>query len=122
MPTFAQMILPLSASWSEFEDIVLSSFKVRWKNPNLQKNGRQGQPQQGVDIWGLNHLSREVGIQCKNVASLTIKQIEEEVNKSEGFKPQLDEFYIATSLSRDAFLFEEVRLLSAERKRGLGDS
>jgi hypothetical protein len=115
MPTLAQMVIPLSASWSEFEDITRSSFKVRWKSPNLQRNGRGGQRQYGVDIYGPDHLAQTVGIQCKKVAKLTIKDIKKEIAEADAVNPKVKALYIATSLPRGAKLFQAVRKLSEER-------
>jgi hypothetical protein len=115
MPTLAQMVIPLSASWSEFEDIARSSFKVRWKSPNLQRNGRGGQRQYGVDIHGPDHLAQTVGIQCKKVEKLTIKEIKKEIAEADAADPKVKALYIATSLPRDAKLFQAVRKLSEAR-------
>ena len=56
MPTISSAILLKPAGWDEFEDICLSAFKLRWKEPNLTRHGRQGQAQNGVDISGPDHL------------------------------------------------------------------
>lgn len=58
MPTIANSRLPKPSGWDEFEDICLSSFKLRWGSPNLARHGRQGQEQNGVDIYGQDNLQR----------------------------------------------------------------
>lgn len=118
MPTISQMKIPLSLSSSEFEDIVRSSFKVRWDSPNLQRHGRNGQSQYGVDISGEDDLGREVGIQCRAVEKITIADIKKVTLQSEKFKkPKLAAFYMAVGLPRDATLFRQVRAIREERKK-----
>jgi hypothetical protein len=117
MPTINQMQIPVTQSASEFEDIVRSSFKVRWDSRNLQRHGRNGQSQFGVDISGQDDMGREVGIQCRKVDKMTIKIIEGLALASESFdKPPLDAFYVAVGTPRDGVLFRRVRALTEERK------
>ena len=116
MPTLSSMRIPPPKSWEEFEQITQSALRIKWDSPNLQRHGRQGQSQAGVDIYGEDNLGRFVGIQCKNVKSeLRISTASEELSKAEQFEPPLSAFYIATTLSNDVVLQREVRLLSVER-------
>jgi hypothetical protein len=46
------MKIPIPKDWQEFESQVREAMILRWNSPNLQKNGRTGQAQQGVDVWG----------------------------------------------------------------------
>lgn len=118
MPTLSAMKIPPPTAWDEFEEIALSALKIRWKNPNLCRNGRQGQPQCGVDIYGDDHRGLFVGVQCKLKAEgpLTIAKVKEEVTKAEAFVPRLDAFFVGTTRSSDVKLQEAVRRLSSERK------
>lgn len=116
MPTLSNSMIPAPQGWDEFEQIVLSSLKIKWMSPELTRNGRQGQAQNGVDIYGKDSLGCMVGVQCK----LTSKEIDcdtikEEVRKAEGFLPKISALYIATNLPADAKIQREVRLLSQER-------
>lgn len=61
MPTLSSMFIPVPTSWKEFEKITLSSLKIKWNSPNLTLHGRQGQLQNGVDIYGDDYLGRFVG-------------------------------------------------------------
>lgn len=115
MPTLAETKIPPGESWSEFEEIACSALKIRWGTKSLQVHGTQGQGQHGVDIHGNDDIGREVGIQCRSVAKLTIEQIAAEVKKAEGFCG-LEAFWVVTTLKRDARLFREVRALSDERR------
>ncbi|MEQ4618035.1 MAG: hypothetical protein ABN482_08315 [Corticimicrobacter sp.] len=116
MPTLANARYPKPTSWDEFEDICLSSFKTRWRSPDLQRHGRQGQAQLGVDIYGEDNLSRPVGIQCKNtIHGITTALIAAEIAEAEKFKPALQSLFIATTADTDKTLQAHVRALSATR-------
>lgn len=116
MPTLSSMNIPPPKSWEEFEDICLSSFKLRWTSPNLTKHGRQGQAQNGVDIYGDDYLGVFVGVQCKKYdLELTKKTIEIEIESAEKFKPELKGFFIATTAPSDAKIQSAVRLISEKR-------
>lgn len=116
MVTIASSRLPPPRSWSVFEDICRDSFGERWSNPNLSKHGRQGQPQQGVDIYGHDHAGNLVGIQCKNTNNpISSVMVAAEVASAETFCPSIATFYIASTCDTDATLQEYVRTLSQTR-------
>jgi len=116
MPTLANMEIPPPKCWDEFQDITLSALKLRWKSVNLQQNGRLGQEQAGVDIFGPDDLDRRVGVQCKKTTGeLEPKTVLEEVAKAERFQPPLEAFFIATTGRRDAKIQAAVRLLTEKR-------
>ncbi|WP_193791329.1 hypothetical protein [Tumebacillus algifaecis] len=115
MPTISSAMLPAPKSWDEFEEITRSSFKIKWSSPNLTRIGRQGQPQDGVDIYGENDLGQNTGVQCKLVQDLSLKTILDEVEQAENFTPSLDVYYIATTAPTDSKLQKELRIISKER-------
>lgn len=116
MPTYANTQMQPPKSWDEFEAIVCSAAKNRWKSPNFYLHGNQGQPQDGVDVYGKDEEGRQVGIQCKNTRSgLSEATIQREVNKAESFTPKLAHFFIATTTNTDKNLQAFVRELSSER-------
>lgn len=118
MPTIANSRLPKPSGWDEFEDICLSSFKLRWGSPNLARHGRQGQEQQGVDIYGQDNLQRLVGIQCKNtIGSITKSIVDAEILNAGRFTPPLASLFIATTADSDATLQSYVRSVSEDRLR-----
>lgn len=117
MSTISDSTLPTPKSWQALEDICLSSFSLRWSNPNLCKHGRQGQEQDGVDIYGDDDKSQPVGIQCKNTLKrITKKLIQDELVKAEKFKPTLTALFIATTAPADAVIQKYVRELNKSRK------
>jgi hypothetical protein len=116
MPVFTSMDIPKPSNWQDFEDISCAAFAQTWASPMLQKNGRSGQKQKGVDIWGPDHLGRPVAIQCKNTSQgLTYKTVLDEIEKANDFSGQISTLYLATSAEHDAVLQERLRVLTEER-------
>lgn len=90
MPPYASARYPKPTNWDEFEDICLSSFKTRWRSSNLQRHGRQGQAQQGVDIFSSDNFLAPVGIQCKNtVLGISTAIVDTEIIEAENFSTPL---------------------------------
>jgi hypothetical protein len=81
-----------------------------WKNNNIYDpvsfNGRPGQKQDGVDIYGRDTKTKEwFGIQCKvreEDNALRKKEIMSEIEKAKNFNPSLSRFHLCTTLKRNA--------------------
>ena len=118
MPNFANQQIPPPANWQDFELLCCDLWRAIWQDPNALRNGRQGQPQHGVDVYGrpnLGHLW--AGVQCKgkdNYANkiLTEDEVRVEVEKAKGFKPGLSEFIIATTGPKDSKIEELSRTIT----------
>lgn len=116
MPSVNSMDLPKPQDAAEFEMMVREAYALKWNSPNLQLNGRSGQAQAGVDVFGEDDLGRPTGIQCKLYAKgLTLKTVKAEIEEAAKFKPPLQCLYIASTFAGDANLQREVRLLSRDR-------
>jgi hypothetical protein len=115
MPTLSMMRIPPPRSWEEFQNIATSALKARWSSPTLTQYGRQGQAQQGVDIFGPDHLGRATGVQCKCQESLDDKTVAAEIVLAEKFVPALNNFYFALAGPRDARIQQHLRLMSETR-------
>jgi hypothetical protein len=108
----------------QFESLCLDLFKELWSDPNADKNGRSGQPQAGVDIFG-RRAGRLVGVQCKQNdilvwRKITAGQLEAEAGKARLFHPALSEFILATTGPADANVQKRARELTAAfRHKGL---
>ena len=109
--------------WQDFEDLC----KVLWGelfncSDTIKKNGRAGQPQCGVDVYGeINSNGDSFGIQCKGKdgythAKLSNLEINSELEKAKNFKPALDRYIIATTANKDANIEEYIRLKNLESK------
>ena len=117
MPTLTNSKVAPPKGWEEFENIVCSAAKNRWDNPDFTLHGRQGQRQDGVDVYGKASNGELVGLQCKNTCSgVTEKTIKEEVAKAELFSPALDHLYVVTTADTDKTIQALIRTLSDERE------
>ena len=111
-------------SWEKFEDLSCALFAAVWEQPAAQKNGRQGQAQNGVDVYGQpkNAENRWHGVQCKGKnsaldAKVTKDEFDKELKKAETFEPQLSHWTLATTAPNDATLQKHVRKVSAARTK-----
>lgn len=113
-------------NWQDFESLCKNLWGEIWSIPmKIKKNGRNGQPQAGVDIYGLPKGEMNYwGIQCKGKdeyvnAKLTKKDIDTEIEKAKTFKPKLAVFVFATSMNKNSDIEEYVRIKDLEsRKNG----
>lgn len=109
-------------SWEKFEDLTLSLFKAIWADPLAQKNGRRGQPQHGVDVFGSQADDKSAfhGVQCKGKDQAygqpaTAREMQAELAKAEKFSPELNSWVFATTSPVDGKLQRLTRELSAAR-------
>ncbi|MDQ3816446.1 MAG: hypothetical protein M3362_01995 [Acidobacteriota bacterium] len=117
--------IPPPANWQDFELLTLDMCRQRWKDDYAERNGREGQAQSGVDVFGYNYSANErTGVQCKKRKmklngvsapsnSLTTKEVKEEIRAAKTFSPKLDRFIIATTAPRDVILQEHVRKINS---------
>ncbi|KKG83066.1 toll/interleukin-1 receptor domain-containing protein [Methanosarcina mazei] len=126
MPCFFNFQVPPPSNWQDFESLCWDLWRGIWEEPYIQKNGRQGQQQNGVDIYGRLHNGiLWGGIQCKLKSndtnkSLTESDVKEEVEKAKNFKPKLSKFIIATTAPKDAKIEEYARKVTEDHlKEGL---
>ena len=113
--------LPALSDWQPFERLCRGLWALLWNNAELQLNGRGGQPQAGVDVYGNidSSPSNIGGVQCKrrdNFAddSLTRSELRKIVEEAKKFTPKLTKFVVAYTGRRDANLQEEARLITQE--------
>ncbi len=116
--------IPPPASWEEFEDMCCDLWRLLWNDPYAQKNGRKGQAQAGVDVFGRPDEGSEwAGVQCKgkdNYAEKTIteKELRDEVDKAKKFTPPITkEYVLATTGSPDANIQEVAREITQQHKK-----
>ncbi len=104
MPDFTSANFPPPKDWEAFERATRVLFQCILDDPNTQRNGRTGQAQNGVDVYGRRNKKKGhwVGVQCKGKdlglgRKLSEKEVRNEVDKARGFKPKLKEFIIVTT-------------------------
>ena len=108
--------LPKPKDWDDFERKMAVLVGEWLGDPNTDLNGRQGQPQNGVDIWGRNTEGDWVGVQCKKKWETEVGEAElrAEVEKAKKFRPALSQFILATSAPRDQKIQKVARELTEE--------
>jgi hypothetical protein len=113
--------IPPPSYWQDFELITLDICRIKWRDDYAERNGREGQKQAGVDVFGYNFGANEhTGVQCKKrktklngvtaaSSSLKTSEIDTETASAKSFFPSLSRFIIATTGPRDAALQEYAR-------------
>lgn len=104
-------------NWQDFEALCKKLWGEIWNcSDTIKRNGRNGQKQCGVDIYGIpkNELDY-YGIQCKGKdrytnAQLTKNEIDSEISKAMSFKPTLKGFYFASTAAKDVYIEEYIRI------------
>lgn len=121
MSDFAATSISPPKDWQAFERKSRLLFELSLRDPQTQNNGRTGQPQHGVDIFGKRGgpTGHYVGVQCKGKdhdygRAVTESELKEEVKKSAEFKPSIREFILATTALDDGKIQEVARLLEQE--------
>jgi len=109
-------------NWQDFETLCKKLWGEIWSCPEIKKNGREGQSQHGVDIYGIPFGENEYyGIQCKGKDEYTSKQLTKEevtteIEKAKLFKPPLKKLYFATTAIKDTVIEEFIREKNLENK------
>ena len=109
-------------NWQDFETLCKKLWGEIWNCPEIKKNGRNGQTQYGVDVYGMPFGEHKYyGIQCKGKDEYTNKQfteveISDEIEKAKLFQPPLKKLYFATTAVKYASIEEFVRKKNIENK------
>ncbi|MCT3920024.1 hypothetical protein HZP98_10080 [Elizabethkingia anophelis] len=114
-------------NWQDFESLCKKLWGEIWGIPSeIKKNGRLGQPQSGIDVYGIpKGKNSYFGIQAKGKddyshAKLESIEIEKEIQKAKEFRPEIEEFIIATSANKDSKIEEFIRLKDIESRSSNG--
>ncbi|MFH0773693.1 MAG: hypothetical protein V1922_05275 [bacterium] len=127
MPTRVDHSIPPPTTWESFESLCRDLWAEVWNDVNTQRNGRQGQEQCGVDVFGEPKKGNWFGLQAKEKDQLpgktiTCSELHAEVEKAKNFTPSLKKYIIATTGLRDVKIQAEARKITeANRKKGLFD-
>lgn len=109
-------------NWDDFESLCKKLWGEIWGCKEIKKNGRKGQSQNGVDIYGIpNGEKTYFGIQCKGKdeyshKQLSINEINNEIELAKKFKPPLKKFYFTTTGNKDSKIEEYIRLKDIENR------
>jgi len=103
-------------NWQDFEKLCKKLWGEIWNcSDSIKRNGRNGQNQQGVDIYGKPKGENcYYGIQCKGKddytqSKLTLKEIDTEIEKAKSFQPELRKLIFATTANKDTDVEEYIR-------------
>jgi hypothetical protein len=123
MSMFSATQVPPPKNWQDFESLCWDLWRRIWKDPGTQKNGRLGQPQCGVDVFG-RRGDAQAGLQAKGKDNfteqrVTVAELKAEVKKAKGFRPPLKEFILATTGPKDVAVEQTARELT-ERHQAAG--
>lgn len=117
----APTIIRKPENWQDFEKLCKKLWGEIWAcSDTIQRNGRSGQNQKGVDVYGKPKNETEYfGIQCKGKddytdSQLSQKEINEEIAKAMKFSPKLKRFIFATTANKDAGIEEYIRQKNIE--------
>lgn len=120
-------IIPKPVNWQDFESLCKKLYGEIWQcQSTISKNGRNGQSQNGVDIYGIPKGENEYfGIQCKGKddyakTELTEAEIDNEIENAKKFQPKLKQFIIATTGNKDAKIEEFVRKKNVDSRANGG--
>ena len=103
-----------------FESLCLDVLGAIWDGATIMKSGRQGQPQAGVDIFGLVD-GQWIGVQCQSGSralhvKMTSHELDRAVDRARSFNPTLGTFIVALAGPRDLALSDHAFGLSETHK------
>jgi len=111
------------SNWQDFETLCMVLWEEIWQCPEIKKNGRPGQAQDGVDIYGIPKGEEHYcGIQCKgkseyNNAQFSEQEILDEIEKAKKFSPFLKKLYLTTTAQKDVHIEKFVREINSNHRR-----
>lgn len=109
---------PPPSNWQDFQTLTARLVEQTCEPTTVREYGRQGQRQDGVDVYGEMSGELQLGVQCKEIKSgskLSLNMIKAEADKARAFKPDLDFFVIATTLVEDTALHKAVTTLNQSK-------
>lgn len=114
-----QIYLPPPANWQDFQLLIGEIAKSRYNPDTVIEYGRQGQKQNGVDVYAEDRFGRKIGIQCKETkGDLEKAVIEAEADEAKGFAYPLDLFIVATTDRTDTGVQQHVFDINGKKKYG----
>ncbi|NCO33278.1 MAG: hypothetical protein AUJ96_10825 [Armatimonadetes bacterium CG2_30_66_41] len=102
MPTYQNARLPPPGDWQELERICRALYKQIYPHWTVQRYGRSGQKQRGVDVYAMSPNGPDcIGLQCKCVGTLKPDAIARDYAKSKECKLPLTRFTVFTTAPRN---------------------
>lgn len=111
------------SNWQDFEKLCKLLWGEVWCcGDSIKRHGRQGQNQQGVDVYAyVDKYQGYCGIQCKGKdhytnAQLTEAEVDAEIEKALAFEPSLKLLVFATTANKDAKIEGYIRKKDIENQ------
>lgn len=112
-------------NWQDFENLILDIAKYKIEG-TFDKYGREGQSQDGVDIWGRDKKYKSIGIQCKYkkrttstskklTTQISTSIVDKEISFAEAFTTSLDKFILSTTTFRDTKIQDYLIAINSDR-------
>jgi hypothetical protein len=109
-----KIYLPPPSNWQDFQELVAQVARVQYDPDSVQEYGRQGQRQNGVDVFAEMLDKKPVGIQCKETKTkLSQTELQNDIDAAKAFVPSLNLFVIATTERRDTKFQDWVNEMNA---------
>lgn len=109
-----KIYLPPPSNWQDFQELVAQVARVQYDPDSVQEYGRQGQRQNGVDVFAETLDKKPVGIQCKETKTeLNETLLQKDVDAAKAFTPSLSLFVIATTERKEKKLQDWIHGLNA---------
>src|ERR1700755_816090 len=94
------VLFPIPTDEDDFEDLCVDILRIYWNRPGLERYGRKGERQNGIDILDLGGVAPLHAAQCKLKEfqkTLSPTSIAEEVTDACNFEFQLGRYGILTT-------------------------
>jgi tetratricopeptide (TPR) repeat protein len=101
----------------DFEEFCLTLLREHWNLPTLNRYGRRGERQHGVDLLDTGGGIVLRAVQCKHhdqTKTLPPKELADEVEKASGFPEPIGEFYLLTTAKKSVHAQKRVRTINRE--------
>ena len=123
LQNYSRQQIPPMTNWQEFEQFCRDLWAAKWKNGDTALNGRGGQAQAGVDVFGWIECGDKMGgVQCKKKGlladkTLTANELRTIVEDAKSFSPPLAHLYVAYTGKADTKLQQLGNELTAENRK-----
>jgi tetratricopeptide (TPR) repeat protein len=117
------MRYPPPANEDAFEEFCLLYYRRAWNSPSLNRFGRRGQRQYGIDLLETKAEQPRRAIQCKlhlTGSPLSSAELRIEVEKARQFSERIDEYHFVTTAPRDTKVQQELMKIAEEQEKAGG--
>lgn len=114
-----QTKIPAPQDWQQLQRIAKDFYERRYPGCTADEYGRNGQAQDGVDIYVYDNVAVATGVQCKCVDGFFVQDLRDEFAKTATFKNPLRLYIVVATVRRDTALVDEAVRLTRTNARGI---